>query len=812
MRKFLISLVLPALLAIALFIISVYVVLIPKFEKSMMDRKKEMILELTNTAWSVLEEYNEGYVNGELTLEDAQQNALLQIEQMRYGKERKDYFWLIDHQPAMIMHPYRTELNNTDLSEYKDSHGNRLFIDAVRVVDSAGQGFLEYYWQWNDDDSSDVPKLSFVKEFRPWGWILGTGIYLEDVREEIAGIERGLNRISGLIIGVILLVLSYIIRQSILVENKRRAAEQELKLSRLKYKSLVEASTEGTLMFVDDKVIFANQKFAEKYRPGDRSLVGLSFNQIFKAEISAGIPEGEDAGKSQSLETQVINDGKETDVVISLSRVTYADKQGFIVVVRDVSPRQKVEQSSKKLSDEVEFSLRLMHQSIRPFIREALFCGLNTPIREASDVMRRKNQHAVFVRSDQHVIGVVDINDLNSRVLASGLSPGEPVSLIMTSPVLDILPGALMYEALLLFRTRKVSHLLVRDGTGTAAGVLSYQDCLEGQINSLAILIEQITASESVTQLRALYSQLPVLTGALVSSDNIRHITRLITTVSDAISRRVIAMGIEHMGPPPCHFAFITMGSAGRSEQTLKTDQDNAIIYEDGVQDVKNYFLDLAAYINTNLHTIGYNKCEGDIMARNPLWCRPLQDWKDYFSSWFNDQDTENILRSQIFFDLKYLYGQEDLVSQLRVHFIRQVRGSSLFLYHLAHAITRYRPDFENDIIDLKKLALPIVSYLRIQALHNGIDETNSMQRLSRLREKGVVEKATAEAIEQSFAFLMHLRIKRQTIQLLENEPPGNEVHEEVLTSIELFFIRKILKLVHSLQTELDITYKGGLH
>ncbi|MBE0642356.1 MAG: cache domain-containing protein, partial [Bacteroidales bacterium] len=434
MRKFLISLVLPALLAIALFIVSVYVVLVPKFEKSMMDRKKEMILELTNTAWSVLEEHNEGYVKGELTLEDAQQNALLQIEQMRYGKERKDYFWLIDHQPAMIMHPYRTELNNTDLSEYKDSHGNRLFIDAVRVVDSAGQGFLEYYWQWNDDDSSDVPKLSFVKEFRPWGWILGTGIYLEDVREEIAGIERGLNRISGLIIGVILLVLSYIIRQSILVENKRRAAEQELKLSRLKYKSLVEASTEGTLMFVDDKVIFANQKFAEKYRPGDRSLVGLSFNQIFKAEISAGIPEGEDAGKSQSLETQVINDGKETDVVISLSRVTYADKQGFIVVVRDVSPRQKVEQSSKKLSDEVEFSLRLMHQSIRPFIREALFCGLNTPIREASDMMRRKSQHAVFVRSDQHVIGVVDINDLNSRVLASGLSPGEPVSLIMTSP------------------------------------------------------------------------------------------------------------------------------------------------------------------------------------------------------------------------------------------------------------------------------------------------------------------------------------------------------------------------------------------
>jgi len=813
MSKFFISIVLPALLAIVLFIISFYVVLIPMFEKSMMERKKEMILELVNTAWSVLDENNEGYESGLLSLDEAQRNALLQIEKMRYGNERKDYFWLIDHRPVMIMHPYRTELNNTDLSGYRDSHGNRLFVDAVRVVDSLGQGFLEYYWQWKDDDSRDVPKLSFVKEFRPWGWIVGTGIYLEDVREEIAGMKQRLLRISGLIVGVILLILAYLVRQSTLIENQRRKAEESLKLSRLKYKSLVEASTEGTIMFVDGKVVFANQKFVEKYHPGSHSLVGLTFSQLFTADVDSIIRNMEDADRSLSIETQTIAEGSKTEVVISLSKISYSDKQGFIVVVKDVSPRQEIELSSRKLSDEVESSLQLMHQSIGPYIKDVLYCELDTPVGEAASLMHRKDKQAIFIRSGQQVIGVVTAGDLISRVLAAGGSLSEAISGVMTSPVPGISSGAMMYEALLRFKDGNVAHLLVKDSAGRVLGVLSYRDCLEAQLNSISYLIEQIRGSERVKQLQSLYARLPILISALASSgDNIGHLTHLITAVSDAISLRVIRMGIEQVGPPPCKFAFISMGSEGRSEQTLKTDQDNAIIYEDGVADVEGYFLSLAQYINDNLHTIGYNNCKGGIMARNPKWCKPLRDWKDYFTRWVNDQDPENILNSQIFFDLRFIYGQEDMVNELRAHFTRQARENSLFLYHMANATTRYRPEIEHNIIDLKKIMLPIISYLRIKALHKGIGETNSMRRLDRLYEQGVVDKEVRVEIEQSYAFLMNLRIKLQSRQLLNNEPPGNEVHEEALSSIELMIIRKILKQVHSLQSELGVTYKGELH
>ncbi|MDX2445412.1 MAG: DUF294 nucleotidyltransferase-like domain-containing protein [Bacteroidales bacterium] len=809
--KFFLSIVVPTFLAIILFVVSFYIVLIPMFEKSIMERKKEMILELTNTAWSVLDEYNFEFENGMYSLEQAQQKAITQIEKMRYGNQRKDYFWIIDHQPKMIMHPYRKELNNTDLSNYLDSHENRLFKNAVEVVDSLGQGFVEYYWQWKDDVTKDVPKLSFVKGFEKWNWIVGTGIYLEDVSLEISALKKRLFSISSIIISIIVLTLIYLIRQSLIIEKKRQNAEEGLNLSRLKYKSLVEASTEGTLMFLNEKVIFANQKFVENYFNPDCNVIGLTFNELFKIDIETVLAGMNDPDKSFSFETQIINSKSETEIVISVSKVSYTNNLGYIVIVKNVDHQKQIEISSKKLSDEVESSLQLMNQSIEPFIKEVLYCETNTTIQEACKLMEKKNERVVFIRLNQQVIGVVNSDDLKNRVLAQGIPDNRPISEVMTSPVFSIHSGALLYEAVLSFKSKTVSHLLVKDEGGSVTGVVSNQDCLEVQRNSLSYLIQQINNSETIKQLKELYSQLPTLISALVSSsDNINHITRLITTVSDSISCRVIQLGIDQMGNPPCKFAFIAMGSAGRSEQTLKTDQDNAIIYEDGFESTENYFLKLANYINKNLNTIGYNNCKGFFMANNPKWCKTLGAWKAYFSRWILKQDGISILDSAIFFDLKYIYGYQALVSELRNHFIAEAKENTLFLYHLANSIINYKAAFENKSIDLKMVMLPIIGYLRINTLYAGIDETNSMNRLAELFEHKVVDFKTHEEIKQTFEYLTHQRIKLQVNQIHINENPENEIHEEMLTSIDLSIIKKILKQIQGLQNSLSNRFKSA--
>ena len=213
-NTFFLTIVLPALLVILLFVISVSTIIIPTYEKGIMEKKREMIKELTNVAWSVLSESKDKHSEGLLSIEEAKLTASKEIEQMRYGSGRKDYFWIIDMQPVMVMHPYRTELNNSDLSEYKDPLGKKLFVEAVELVEKNGEGYFDYIWQWKDDSTQLVPKLTFVKVFKPWGWIVGTGVYLDDVNKEVAVMKKKLWFVSLLISLFISLVLFYIIRKS----------------------------------------------------------------------------------------------------------------------------------------------------------------------------------------------------------------------------------------------------------------------------------------------------------------------------------------------------------------------------------------------------------------------------------------------------------------------------------------------------------------------------------------------------------------------------------------------------------------------
>ena len=189
-HRFYLSVVFPSIVAIILFILSIFIVILPTFEKNIMDKKKEMISELTNTAWSLLEEYNQEYQNLNYPKEEAQKMAAAKIEQIRYGGENKDYFWIIDEHPNMIMHPYRYELIDADLTNYQDPNGKKLFVEATKLVAQNGEGFIDYMWQWKDDSTRIVPKLSFVRAYKPWGWIIGTGIYLEDVKQEISTLKN----------------------------------------------------------------------------------------------------------------------------------------------------------------------------------------------------------------------------------------------------------------------------------------------------------------------------------------------------------------------------------------------------------------------------------------------------------------------------------------------------------------------------------------------------------------------------------------------------------------------------------------------
>lgn len=242
-RKEVLKIALPSFLAILLFVITIFVVALPTFREHLLEQKKQTLIASTAVIGEILTYYERMASTGVMPLPKAQAEAIEQIRQLHYGPEGKDYFWINDLEPRMIMHPYRPDLEGADLSSFSDPAGKQLFREMVAVVRQTGAGFVEYHWQWQDNPTLVGPKLSHVQLFRPWGWIIGSGIYLQDVQADISRIVRELTYISLAIFTLILALSAYIVRHSVSQTHQRLVAENELAEYRDQLEILVEQRT-----------------------------------------------------------------------------------------------------------------------------------------------------------------------------------------------------------------------------------------------------------------------------------------------------------------------------------------------------------------------------------------------------------------------------------------------------------------------------------------------------------------------------------------------------------------------------------------
>ena len=812
LNRFFLSIVLPSILAIGLFIISIFIIILPSSERNIMEGKKEMISELTNTVCSLIEEYQQEALDFQISPDSARALAVERVRQIRYGDEKKDYFWIIDQQPVMIMHPYRPELVGSDLNNYKDPDGKLLFVESVRTVKESGEGFIDYMWQWKDDSTRIVPKLSYVKEVESWNWIVGTGIYLEDVRLEIRSLKNKLLRVVLIITLLISILLVLIIRQSLLIERKKKSAEDALLLSREKYKSLVEASTEGTLMMVEGEFVFSNFRFSALSAYSPEEVGKLKFEDLFSLNMQKLAKEFQDPKKSVSRETFLkCKDGSQKEVVISASRISYAEQTGYIIVIKEVSSQMQFEKDRELLSGELQTLLLMMHQPLKAIAREIRRVHSDATVREAIRIMTRKKSDVLFVNHGENIVGVINQHDLTERVLATGLDLDKKVIEIMSSPVATLPENALLYEGLLSMKKRGHSHIALMGPKKKISGVVGFREIGGIQENLAGFLIKEIAVAEGVEQLKRIYRRLPVLVKALSESGGQSGIiSRIICSVGDAISRRLIDLAMEELGPAPCKFAFIAMGSQGRGEQTLNTDQDNAIItvnmQESYRKDAQLYFKVLANKVNMELDAVGYRNCQGEIMASNPKWNRELDAWKKYFSEWIGNSNPQDILDAAIFFDFRCIYGEKILVDQLRTHVNKSSSARAVFFYHMARSINQMKISSRpvEHAMDMKRILLPVTSFIRLYAIRAGLTVTGSRERAEQLLAKELIDPSLFEELMQAFDFITHLRIRSQAESIARNEPPGNTIDTRQLNQIETLTLKKHLHNITSLQTRLS--------
>lgn len=479
-----------------------------------------------------------------------------------------------------------------------------------------------------------------------------------------------------------------------------------------------------------------------------------------------------------------------------------------------------------------ETSISVYNQKVSDICERSFArCYAHESIRGAAGIMNSRKHSSIFVCDDSdNVIGIVTDRDFREKVVAEAYDVNLPVGGIMSSPLFTISEQALVFEAILKMIQHNIKHLAVIDEQRHVIGVTNNEQLILSQGHSLVSLIRQIRQAKNFEEISSNQSRLPqIVKGLLDNGARTQNINRFITSVSDNILEKLIGMALDELGPPPVDFAFLILGSEGRREQTLKTDQDNAILFADvpakKLKSVQNYFLELASKICSRLDACGYQFCNGDIMAQNPKWCQPLSAWKNYFKKWVITPQPKAVMHSTIFFDFRGAYGSQVLIDQLQSNLknLLQERQAHLFFYHLAQNCLKIRPPigfFRNFVVesqgehrnafDLKKAMTPIVDFARIYALENNATATNTVERLHEMAERGIITSEHSEEIIQAYNYLMRMRLSRHIAAILdEGEKPDNYINPKKLNKIEQKLLKEIFALTEDLQQKLSIHFTG---
>lgn len=251
--------ILPSTLTLMLFAYALFFIAVPTLERELEEANIDKTKQLVNSALTIMSYYHEQVDSNELTIEQAKERVIKRLKRMRYGDDGLDYFWINDTNYIMIMHPFRNELEGQNLYNFTDPEGTYIFRNIVKIAKTQVEGSTHYMWQWKNDTTVIAKKVSYVKLFKPWGWVIGTGTYRDELNESINRVSNKLLIYSIIIFFIIVIISVYIIWRADNNEKKKAHIISELRQSEEKFRAFAEQSVMGILIIKEDRYIFANE-------------------------------------------------------------------------------------------------------------------------------------------------------------------------------------------------------------------------------------------------------------------------------------------------------------------------------------------------------------------------------------------------------------------------------------------------------------------------------------------------------------------------------------------------------------------------
>jgi len=460
-------------------------------------------------------------------------------------------------------------------------------------------------------------------------------------------------------------------------------------------------------------------------------------------------------------------------------------------------------------------------------VRAPVTCVPATQLRDALAIMHAARVGSIVVADESgRPHGIFTLHDLLARAADKEFSFDTAIEQVMTPNVFALAPSDTVHEAALLMARESIGHVCVVEN-GQLRGVVSERDLFALQRIGLARLSRVIAQAPDLDSLaRHAHDVHRLIDQMLAQGVSVAQLTQVITLLNDHVTRRVIELVLAESGAPSVPFTWLAFGSEGRQEQTLKTDQDNGMLFRlpagGNAEVLRQELLPVAQRINVALDRCGYPLCTGNIMASNPECCLSFEEWQTRYTRWIEQGTPEHLLKASIFFDLRTLWGDATPAVQLRAWLTARVKENPRFLRQMAENALRNQPPLglvrefvlegegeHAHTLDLKlRGATPFVDGARLLALAQGVEETSTLARLRGVARTGTLHDAEAEAWCDAFSFINLLRMRAHQAQARHGRALDNYIDPDSLNELDRRILKEAFRQARKLQARIRLDYQ----
>jgi CBS domain-containing protein len=480
------------------------------------------------------------------------------------------------------------------------------------------------------------------------------------------------------------------------------------------------------------------------------------------------------------------------------------------------------ENRGKLLSDNVAYTSKpteIQYFQTLSYNKTPLKVTPNNSIKDVAQLMSDNLIDNVIISEHNFPIGIVTDTDMRSKVATGRFEITSSINKIMTSPVITVVENVSLAEAQLLLLKNNVSHLCVTiDGSDKSEikGVITEHDLIVSQASNPGVFIKEIKRSQNASDLSRIRSKLSDLVQTSIAKNiPLAHISNIASEINTAIVKRSVELAILDLGSPPARFAWLSIGSQGRKEQLLLTDQDSILVFEDVAadkyRDVKNYFMKLAKKAVSTLEIIGYEQCQNGHVASNMIWCKSITEWIKQYSNWMNSPGEKNNEISSVFFDYEIAFGEQQIEDAISDIIFVNAKKNKLFFDYLGNDALRKPPPLSffkkfnieetglnKGKFDIKNRAiLPLVDGARLFTISHNIKGINNT--FLRFKQLAMVDQKHSE-IYLNCADSFQTLSKLKTSEGLKYDNSGQFINIEDLSKIDKENLKNALAPIKELE------------